>query len=75
MEEHKHSPPSPDWGRFTILLFWYLAGFLVAYGMRGNCSAEAPGIWGRALRVFIEGIVGFGLAGSIYVRTIMIPLG
>ncbi|KAN0141301.1 hypothetical protein V8E53_001057 [Lactarius tabidus] len=66
VEEHDLSPPSPDWRRFTILLFWYLAGLPVAYVMRGTCSAEAPGTWGRALRVFIEGIVAFGLAGCIY---------
>jgi hypothetical protein len=66
VEEHDLSPPSPDWRRFTILLFWYLAGFPVAYVMRGTCSAEAPGTWGRALRVFIEGVVAFGLAGCIY---------
>ena len=72
MDEHDLSPPSPDWRRFTILLFWYLAGIPVAYVMRGTCSAEAPGTWGRALRVFIEGIVAFGLAGCIYVRTNLI---
>ncbi|KAI9457771.1 hypothetical protein BJY52DRAFT_1223686 [Lactarius psammicola] len=58
--------PSPDWGRLTILLLWYLAGIPTAYVMQGPCSAEAPGTWGRAIRVLIEGVVAFGLAGCIY---------
>ena len=59
--------PSPDWRRFTVLSLWYTAGYPVAYIMREPCISEAPGTWGRAIRVFIEGIVAFGLAGSIYV--------
>ena len=72
VEEHDLRAPhtSPDWRRFTILLFWYLSGLSVAYAMRVTCGTEAPGTWGRVLRVFIEGVVSFGLAGCIYVRTI-----
>jgi len=58
--------PSPDWRRFSVLSLWYLAGYPVAYIMREPCISEAPGTWGRAIRVFIEGVVAFGLAGSIY---------
>ncbi|KAH9028089.1 hypothetical protein EDB85DRAFT_1625904 [Lactarius pseudohatsudake] len=58
--------PSPDWRRLTILSLWYLTGIPVAYVMRGPCSVEAPGTWGRGIRVVIEGIVAFGLAGCIY---------
>ncbi|KAH9171482.1 hypothetical protein EDB89DRAFT_2243460 [Lactarius sanguifluus] len=58
--------PSPDWRRLTILSLWYLTGIPVTYVMRGPCSVEAPGTWGRGIRVVIEGIVAFGLAGCIY---------
>ena len=64
--------PSPDWRRFTVLSLWYIAGYPVAYIMREPCISEAPGTWGRAIRVFIEGIVAFGLAGSIYVSIFLI---
>src|SRR6266702_1816245 len=71
VDEHDLTP-SPDWRRLTILLLWYLAGIPLAYVMQGSCSAEAPGTWGRAIRVFIEGVVAFGLAGCIYVSTFLI---
>jgi hypothetical protein len=58
--------PSIDRRRLSILSFWYLAGIPVAYVMQGPCIAEAPGTWGRAMRVLIEGVVAFGLAGCIY---------
>jgi hypothetical protein len=35
--------------------------------MQDSCSVGAPGIWARAFRVFIEGVVAFGLGGLIYV--------
>ena len=41
--------------------------------MHGSCSNGAPGIWARATRVFIEGVVAFGLGGFIYVG--IFPLG
>lgn len=36
--------------------------------MYGTCSVGAPGIMARGIRVFIEGVVAFGLGGFIYVR-------
>jgi hypothetical protein len=62
-------PQGPDWGRLTILFLWYLSGIPTAYMMGDSCSVGAPGTWARALRVFIEGIVAFGLGGVIYVGT------
>jgi len=59
-------PQGPDWRRLTILFLWYLAGVPVAYVMYGPCSVGAPGTWARATRVFIEGVVAFGLGGFIY---------
>ncbi|KAF8478939.1 hypothetical protein DFH94DRAFT_33741 [Russula ochroleuca] len=35
--------------------------------MYNSCTVGAPGIWARAIRVFIEGIVAFGLGAFIYV--------
>ena len=60
-------PQGPDWRRLTILFAWYLAGIPTAYVMHNSCVVGAPGIWARAIRVFIEGIVAFGLGGFIYV--------
>ncbi|KAI0255395.1 hypothetical protein BJV78DRAFT_1151779 [Lactifluus subvellereus] len=60
-------PQGPDWRRLTILFLWYLAGVPVAYVMYDPCSVGAPGTWARATRVFIEGMVAFGLGGFIYV--------
>jgi hypothetical protein len=57
----------PDWYRLTILFTWYLAGFPTAYTMYDTCAVGAPGTWARGIRVFIEGIVAFGLGGFIYV--------
>lgn len=61
-------PQGPDWRRLTILFAWYLAGIPTAYVMHDSCAVGAPGIWARAIRVFIEGLVAFGLGGLIYVR-------
>ncbi len=60
-------PQGPDWRRLTILFTWYLAGIPTAYMMHGTCAIGAPGTWARGIRVFIEGIVAFGLGGFIYV--------
>jgi hypothetical protein len=60
-------PQGPDWRRLTILFLWYLSGFPIAYVMQDSCSVGAPGTWARAFRVFIEGVVAFGLGGLIYV--------
>jgi len=57
----------PDWKRLTILFLWYLMGVPIAYTMQNSCSVGAPGTWARAGRVFIEGVVAFGLGGFIYV--------
>ena len=57
----------PDWRRLTILFLWYLVGIPIAYTMQNTCSVGAPGTWARAGRVFIEGVVAFGLGGFIYV--------
>ena len=57
----------PDWRRLTILFLWYLMGIPIAYTMQNSCSVGAPGTWARAGRVFIEGVVAFGLGGFIYV--------
>jgi len=62
-------PQGPDWGRLTILFLWYLSGIPIAYVMQDSCSVGAPGTWARAFRVFIEGVVAFGLGGLIYVST------
>jgi len=62
-------PQGPDWGRLTILFLWYLSGIPIAYVMQDSCSVGAPGTWARAFRVFIEGVVAFGLGGLIYVGT------
>ena len=59
----------PDWRRLTILFLWYLVGIPIAYTMQNTCSVGAPGTWARAGRVFIEGVVAFGLGGVIYVGT------
>jgi len=59
-------PQGPDWNRLTILFLWYLSGIPIAYIMQDPCSVGAPGIWARAFRVFIEGVVAFGLGGFIY---------
>jgi len=59
-------PQGPDWGRLTILFLWYLSGIPIAYVMQDSCSIGAPGTWARAFRVFIEGVVAFGLGGFIY---------
>jgi len=59
-------PQGPDWRRLTILFAWYLAGIPTAYVMHGSCVVGAPGIWARAIRVFIEGLVAFGLGSLIY---------
>jgi len=67
VEEAGHNiPQGPDWRRLTILFAWYLAGIPTAYVMHNSCVVGAPGIWARAIRVFIEGIVAFGLGGFIY---------
>ena len=63
-------PQGPDWRRLTILFAWYLAGIPTAYVTHNSCIVGAPGIWARAIRVFIEGIVAFGLGGFIYVGKI-----
>jgi hypothetical protein len=60
-------PQGPDWYRLTILFTWYLAGIPTAYMMYNTCAVGAPGTWARGIRVFIEGIVAFGLGGFIYV--------
>ena len=60
-------PQGPDWRRLAILFSWYLAGIPTAYVMHNSCTMGAPGIWARAIRVFIEGVVAFGLGGFIYV--------
>jgi hypothetical protein len=60
-------PQGPDWRRLSVLFLWYLAGVPVAYVMHEPCSVGAPGIWARAIRVFIEGVVAFGLGAFIYV--------
>jgi len=60
-------PQGPDWGRLAILFSWYLSGIPIAYIMQDSCSVGAPGTWARAFRVFIEGVVAFGLGGVIYV--------
>jgi hypothetical protein len=60
-------PQGPDWRRLTILFAWYLAGIPTAYMMYDSCIVGAPGIWARGIRVFIEGIVAFGLGGFLYV--------
>jgi hypothetical protein len=60
-------PQGPDWGRLTILFLWYLSGVPITYIMQDSCSVGSPGIWARAFRVFIEGVVAFGLGGFIYV--------
>src|SRR5579859_2368366 len=70
--DDRNVTPSPDWRRLTVLLLWYLAGIPVAWVMRGPCIAEAPETWGRAIRVFIEGVVAFGLAGCIYVSNLLL---
>ena len=57
----------PDWKRLSILFLWYLMGIPIAYTMQNSCSVGAPGTWARAGRVFIEGVVAFGLGGFIYV--------
>ncbi|KAI0287923.1 hypothetical protein BC826DRAFT_1041647 [Russula brevipes] len=59
-------PQGPDWKRLSILFTWYLSGLPIAYAMHSSCSVEAPGTWARAIRVFIEGIVAFGLGAFIY---------
>jgi hypothetical protein len=41
--------------------------------MQDSCSVGAPGTWARAFRVFIEGVVAFGLGGLIYVGIKFIP--
>jgi hypothetical protein len=63
----QHIPQGPDWRRLTILFAWYLAGIPTAYMMYGTCAVGAPGIMARGIRVFIEGVVAFGLGGFIYV--------
>jgi len=60
-------PQSPDWLRLSILFLWYISGIPTAYIMHVPCSTGAPGVWARAGRVFIEGVVAFGLAGLIHV--------
>ncbi len=60
-------PQGPDWRRLSILFTWYLAGIPTAYMMHDTCAIGAPGTWARGIRVFIEGIVAFGLGGLIYV--------
>jgi len=50
-----------------VLFLWYLSGIPIAYVMQDACSVGAPGTWARAFRVFLEGIVAFGLGGFIYV--------
>jgi hypothetical protein len=65
LSEHKF-PQCPDWRRLSILFLWYLSGIPTAYVMHVPCSAGAPGVWARAGRVFIEGVVAFGLAGLIH---------
>ena len=60
-------PQGPDWRRLTILFLWYLSGIPIAYVMQDSCSVGAPGTWARAFRVFVEGVVAFGLGGLIYV--------
>jgi hypothetical protein len=57
----------PDWHRLTVLFTWYLTGIPTAYMMYDTCAVGAPGTWARGIRVFIEGIVAFGLGGFIYV--------
>lgn len=57
----------PDRRRLTILFLWYIVGIPIAYTMQNSCSVGAPGTWARAGRVFIEGVVAFGLGGFIYV--------
>jgi len=59
-------PQCPDWRRLSILFLWYLSGIPTAYVMHEPCSVGAPGVWARAGRVFIEGVVAFGLAGLIH---------
>ena len=60
-------PQCPDWRRLSILFLWYISGIPTAYIMHVPCSTGAPGVWARAGRVFIEGVVAFGLAGLIHV--------
>jgi len=62
-----HKTQGPDWKRLTILFLWYLMGIPIAYTMQDSCSVGAPGTWARGGRVFIEGVVAFGLGGFIYV--------
>jgi len=62
-----NTPQGPDWKRLSILFLWYIAGVPIAFSMQDSCSVGAPGTWARAIRVFIEGIVAFGLGGFIYV--------
>ena len=64
----------PDWRRLTILFLWYLMGIPIAYTMQNTCSVGAPATWARAGRVFIEGVVAFGLGGFIYVGIKVIVL-
>jgi hypothetical protein len=59
-------PQGPDWYRLTILFIWYLAGIPTAFSMYDTCTVGAPGTWARGIRVFIEGVVAFGLGGFIY---------
>lgn len=63
----QNTPQGPDWRRLTTLFAWYLAGIPTAYMMYNSCVVGAPGIWARGIRVFIEGIVAFGLGGFLYV--------
>ena len=62
-----HKTQGPDWKRLSILFLWYLMGIPIALTMQNSCSVNAPGTWARAGRVFIEGVVAFGLGGFIYV--------
>jgi len=59
-------PQGPDWRRLAILFSWYLAGIPTAYIMHDSCIVGAPGTWARGIRVFIEGVVAFGLGGFLY---------
>jgi hypothetical protein len=68
-------PQGPDWPRLTILFAWYLAGIPTAYVMRDSCVVGAPGIWARAIRVFIEGLVAFELGGLAYVGQFFFVVG
>jgi hypothetical protein len=70
--DDQNIPQGPDWRRLTVLFLWYLAGLPVAYVMQQPCSIGAPGIWARTFRVFVEGVVAFGLGGVLYVGAISV---